>query len=54
MEFVCFSFDFEVDSLCLMGLIIEANFMGYLVAVFCLCWQTGGAAVKMGFLMGLA
>ena len=36
MQFVCFSFDFEADSLKLLGLIIKANFMGYLVAVFCL------------------
>ena len=37
MQFVCFSFDFEADLLKLLGLIIEANFMGYLVAVFCSC-----------------
>ena len=53
MQFVCFSFDFEADSLKLLGLITEANFMGYLVAVFCLWWLTGGTAVKMDFPVGV-
>ena len=47
MWFVCFSFDFKADSHKLLGLINEANFMGYLVAVFCLWWLTGGAVVEM-------
>ena len=53
MQFICFSIDFEADSLSLFDLIIEANFVGYLVAVFCLWWLTGGAAVKMDFPVGL-
>ena len=34
MRFVCFLFNFGPNSLKLLGLIIEANFMGYLVALF--------------------
>ena len=49
MRFVCFLFSFGPDSLKLFGLRIEANFMGYLVAVF----LTEGTAVMMNFPVGV-
>ena len=52
MQFVCFLFNFGPNSLKLLGLIIEANFMGYLVAVF-LRLLTGGSAVEMNFPVGV-
>ena len=47
-----FLFNFGPDSLKLLGLIIEANFMGFLVAVF-LRLLTGGSAVEMNFPVGV-
>ena len=41
MRFVCFLFNFGPNSLKLLGLIIEANFMGYSVAVFFVVTNSG-------------
>ena len=49
MQFVCFSFDFEINSLKLLDLIIEETFMGYLTAVFLFVVTNWGCSCKYGY-----
>ena len=49
MRFSCFLFNFGPDSLKLLGLIIEANFMGYLVAVFFFAVANWGCSCRDEF-----
>ena len=52
MQFVCFLFNFGPNSLKLLGLIIEASFMGCLVTV-CFVITNWGAAVEINFPVGV-